>query len=305
MKTVIYADVLIAVNMLLTYVSLLLTCTALKTYAKKSRLLLGALLGSVYSFLVFAPDMGVVISIIVKFFMCLTIVCIAFQLHEIRKIIRFCLCFFAVNAAMAGCILLLKMLVFDDVIIMRNGAVYMGVDLKLLLFATAICYALFTLVFKLLSDRKNAQVMKVRIYVDELYIDAYAFVDSGNRLYDPISGKPICIASYSLVKSILPKEIHPFVKGNLNDLDAVSVQWKTRLSVQIAEFAVGESFLPTFRADSIVIDLIRNERRFENCLIGVTTKSFDGLDCQMLLHPYYTDMINYVQGEQNEQAISN
>lgn len=285
MKTIIYVDVLLVINLLITYILLLLTCAVLKMYAQKMRLLIGSILGAVYSLIVLAPEMGFLVSLILKLFMCISIVCVTFQLKSIRIIIRFCICFFAVNVAFSGSLLLLANTINTSFIYVRNAYVYMNFNFPMLLVMIVVSYVVMKFMIKLFQRSPSNEIYRVRIYIDGLYVETAAVADNGNTLYEPISGKPVSILCRDVILPLLPKNVQIFVEGDLTPLKTFEQGWETRVAVICAQFAVGGSLLPTVKVDMIEIIQAKNSIKHENCVIALTKNTFDEMNCQMLLHP--------------------
>ncbi|HZJ83368.1 MAG TPA: sigma-E processing peptidase SpoIIGA, partial [Clostridia bacterium] len=67
-------------------------------------------------------------------------------------------------------------------------------------------------------DRANL-VYKISIGFNGIIIHLDALLDTGNSLYDPISGNPVIIVEYSKIKGALPQEIRDiFIQNNDKDL---------------------------------------------------------------------------------------
>lgn len=285
MKTIIYVDVLLAVNLLITYILLLLTCAVLKMYTKKMRLFLGSVLGAVYSLIVLAPEINFVMSLFLKFFMCISIVCVAFQLKNLRMICRFSIRFFSVNIAFSGLLLLFSNIINSSFVHVRNANIYMTLDFPLLLILTAIGYVVLKFVINLFQRTPTNDVYRVRIYIDGVYVETTAVVDSGNTLYEPICGKPVSILYQRVIMPLLPKNVQAFIDGELKLETSFENGWETRVSVLCTQFAVGSSLLPTVKVDMLEIIKGKQIVKYENCVLALTKKTFEEMHCQMLLHP--------------------
>lgn len=285
MKTIIYVDVLLAVNLLITYILLLLTCAVLRMYVKKMRLVIGAVLGAVYSLTVLAPNMGFIASVLLKFFMCTSIVCVTFRLKNIGMICKCCICFFTVNITFSGLLLLFSTIINPSFVHIRNANIYVNLDFPLLFFMTCIGYIILKVVINLFHAAPSNEIYRVRIYIDGLFAETTAAVDSGNTLFDPMSGRPVSILCQSVLMPLLPRNVKAFVAGDFDTVKTFENGWETRISVIGAEFAVGGSVLTTVKVDMVEIIKENQKTEYKNCVLALTEKTFDGLQCQMLLHP--------------------
>ena len=70
MQTVIYVDVLVVLNLIITYLLLLCTALALRQSPSALRLFFGSLLGGFSSLIILLPDLGWVIGFLLKAGVC-------------------------------------------------------------------------------------------------------------------------------------------------------------------------------------------------------------------------------------------
>ena len=88
MKQVIYIDVLIIVNLFVNYFILLTTSKFLNLKLKLSRLILGEILGAIYSLYIFIPEPNLFISILIKLFMSIIMVAVSFEFRTIQQFLK-------------------------------------------------------------------------------------------------------------------------------------------------------------------------------------------------------------------------
>ncbi len=85
--------------------------------------------------------------------------------------------------------------------------------------------------------------------------------------------------------SLLPENVQEFIAGDLKVEQTFEHRWCTRISVICTEFAVGNALLPTLKVDMLEIVKGKQKTEYKNCVLALTKKTFDDLQCQMLLHP--------------------
>lgn len=294
---IIYVDVLLAVNLLITYVLLLLNSAVLKIYVKKTRLVIGSALGAVYSLCVLAPEMKFLSSLFLKFIMCVSIVCVTYRLRSLKMIFNFCVCFFLVNIAFSGLMMVIASLLGTSVICINNASVYINLNFQLLLILTCCGYLLLKFIIRIFRRMPSNEIYRVKIYIGDLFVETTAMTDTGNSLTDLRGIKPVSIVNKNVLMPLLPENVKNFASGTFGVVNDVDQEWQTRLSVICADFVVGESLLPTVKADKM--EIINKDRKIkhDDCIVALTDRSFDEMHCRMLLHP---SLIGY---EMKQEAL--
>ncbi len=219
--------------------------------------------------------------------MCISIVCVSFKLKKLRIIVKFSICFFAVNIAFSGLLLLVVNIFNTDFIVVQNVNVYMNLNFIHLLAMTCFGYIVLKFIIKLFQHSPPNSIYRVRIHFDGLTAEATAVVDSGNALFEPISGKPVCILFKDVVFQMLPKNIQLFTDGILKSEHRADLCSDARVAVVFAKFATGNALLPAIKVDMLEIIYEKNRLEYKNCLIALTDNSFSEMNCQMLLHPSF------------------
>ena len=97
MKQVIYIDVLICVNLVINYFLILATSKFLYLKLKRLRLILGEVLGAVYSLYILLPDYSVFVSLIIRLFMAVTIMGAVFGFKNFKILAKSVAYFFVVS----------------------------------------------------------------------------------------------------------------------------------------------------------------------------------------------------------------
>jgi stage II sporulation protein GA (sporulation sigma-E factor processing peptidase) len=100
-------------------------------------------------------------------------------------------------------------------IMLGNGHTSMGV--RAFLMFSVISYIMILICLKVYERLKNkiSNIYEVRLYFDNREILLKGFNDTGNRLKDPLSGKPVSVIERDAVKALVSEEV-------LNRLDKMS-----------------------------------------------------------------------------------
>lgn len=157
------------------------------------------------------------------------------------------------------------------------SGIYTG-DMKAALLALFTAAGLFTakLIIRTVSARKffKEHVFDVKIVIGGKNFETGGFVDTGNHLTDPVSGKPAAVAQESLWCR----------------LDNAGVMMPERMGVIPYEGINGGGLMISVRTDYVEI----RERRIRGAVIarGTEKLDMDGRDaqhCELLLSKYMTD----------------
>ena len=103
----VYADVLIVVNLFVNYALLLCSSMIVKNRISNLRLLLGALIGSLYGLVIFLPEIPRYFELPMRIAVSALIAFAAFGYRNLRRFLRCFFTFLAVTFAFGGIMLVL------------------------------------------------------------------------------------------------------------------------------------------------------------------------------------------------------
>ena len=287
MREVIYIDVLLALNIFVTYLLLAATVLLSAVQAKRWRLLCGALLGGASALLIFLPPLHWTLQVLVRLALAAAIVWVAFGYDNRRRALRCYAAFFGMNFALAGCMLALWLTLRPAGMLMQNSVVYFNVSLITFVLLACVSYAAMRAAVTLLRRRHpGSNLCSATIQVGEQSITLPAFYDSGNKLADGFTGAPVVVAELEALRAFLPAELHDYFTAKL-DLPPEHA-WRPRLR-QIPYHAVGHNgLLPAFRADTITVKAGTKAQPTPGAIVAITTENLgDGtyhmiIQCSML-----------------------
>ena len=275
LSEVIYADVLVAINIFVTYLLLAASVLFSAVQAKRWRLLLASLLGGAASLLIFLPPAPWWLLACEKLLVSLAIVWAAFGFAQGRRFLRCFAAFFGVNFAFAGIMLALWLTLKPGGMLYQNGAVYFDVSLVTFILFACLSYAAVRGTVLLLRRRHPGScACEATVQVGGDSITLPAFYDSGNRLTDGFTGAPVMVAQYAALEGFLPEPLRPFFRGELDlpDLPAEH-PWRTRVR-KIPFHAMGhEGLLPAFRSDRVTAKTKSKAQPNQGVVVAVTTDS--------------------------------
>ncbi len=210
MKTVIYIDVLFAINFIVNLLLLTLTQKLTGIYTVHWRRYLGALVGAVMSLTIFLPMSGWAYEILIRITTTSLVVCATYSPKKIQTIVKIGIVFFAMGFITAGVVIAIWFMLPQSILTVTSGVFYMDISPILLIGCVVTAYVfilLFERVFGL-GVQKNL-VWSVSITRGAQSASFLAYHDTGNRLIESFSGLPVIIVNLACIKQLLSaEEIH-------------------------------------------------------------------------------------------------
>ena len=126
METVIYVDVLVVLNFIITYLLLLCTASALRLSPSAVRLFFGSLLGGVSSLMIFLPPLPLPLTLVCKAAICALITLTALPAGSLRLFLRNGAFFLLTNVLFAGIIFALMCIFSPGGVVFSPDSRYTG-----------------------------------------------------------------------------------------------------------------------------------------------------------------------------------
>lgn len=286
MPVVVYADILICVNLIVNYALLMAAGRFCGRTPRRVRMVLAALLGAVYALLVFAGGLPGWVPTVTKLPMGALLVLISYQYRGLAEYIRQLVMFFIVSALFGGLMLALWLFVAPYGMLYENGVVYFNISALALVGFTAAAYGL-TEVFARLFRKRDVEsgMMEVTVLLGNRQVSLMGFVDTGNTLRDAYSGYPVAVCSMECVRSILPLSLLDIISSIVETEDFSRFQNlmtpDTKNKFKLIPYnTVGfTGVLPAFLPDELRLD----GTPVENVYVAIAPKSFAHEDYDMLL----------------------
>jgi stage II sporulation protein GA (sporulation sigma-E factor processing peptidase) len=286
----VYVDILLAVNIFVNYFLLLASAKMLHCEIKRIRLFLSSVLGSLYSLIIFLPELPEEITVLVNFAASAVLTAIAFSPKSFKVFLREVAVFFGVNFAFAGIMLGIWLAFKPSGMVFNNSVVYFNIDIKILTVSTVACYVIIMLISRLMKrSAPSDSVYSVTFSNSGRSVTVNALLDTGNTLKDGFSGKPVIIADESVFASLTGFVPEDCFRGN-NALDMMGVQNKIRL---IAYNTVGEKgFLKAVSVDSVSVRADGREYTVRNALVAQSKTRFTNGEYSAILNNDFFERTN-------------
>lgn len=252
---VIYVDLVFLINFIFDFILLLTLNIALKRYAKMYRLVFSALFGSITLISLFIKISSIGLFIL-KVFMAIIMCLIAFGYKNIKYTFYNVLYLFMESIILGGFLYYLNI----EFAYNHEGLMFYNNGLKInylfLIILAPLSLFVFIKSLKALREIKNYYYKVEIVLSNNDHIFLTAFLDTGNKLVDPITNKPIIIINRKKIKSDLNIRSPMYVPFN-----------------SLNNHGLLECIKPKY--------IIINKHKLTNYLIGLSDSSFklNGVDC--------------------------
>ena len=266
---VIYLDVLILINLYVTYFQILAVSAFTHRKSVWYRKLSAAGIGAVASLSIFIPQEMVLTLTLLKIFLCALIAFVAFGYTGFRAYAVSVLFLMLVSFVFSGLMLCVWLFAAPMKMLFINGTVYFGIDTMTIILSTCAAYGVVRII-RYILDKNGKTDGKYNVIIKnngrECRLSALA--DSGNGMVDCFSGLPVIVCRRDMCADVSP----PAIEMIENNSDISDIGTQMIKGVRIMPFStVGKGgLICMFKAESVVIDDETNEEKYPvNALIGI------------------------------------
>lgn len=276
---VVYADVLLIVNLFVNYALLLCSSMIMKKHTQRLRILLGAAIGAFYGFVIFLPDLPSAAEFALRIAATVLIVLGTFGYKNLPSFLRSFFTFFAVSFAFGGIMLVLWVTVAPIGMIYNNGAVYFDIDLAVLAVSTVVSFAVVSLIAHFTARRApKDSIALVKIVYKGKETKLTALVDTGNSLTETFSGFPVVLGEAESLEKIIPDAVRGFLNGE-------DVSSSSEMRLVMHKTVSGTGVLPVFRPDYIEVKSVSHNVKTSEVYVAVTKNNLARGEYEMILNP--------------------
>lgn len=266
---VIYLDVLILINLYVTYFQILAVSVFIHRKTVWYRKLSAAGIGAVASLSIFIPQGMVLTLTLLKIFLCALIAFVAFGYTGFRAYAVSVLFLMLVSFVFSGLMLCVWLFAAPMKMLFINGTVYFGIDTMTIILSTCAAYGVVRII-RYILDKNGKTDGKYTVIIKnngrECRLSALA--DSGNGIVDCFSGLPVIVCRRDMCADVSPPAIDMIENnGDISDIGTQVIK-----GIRIMPFStVGKGgLICMFKAESVVIDDETNEEKYPvNALIGI------------------------------------
>lgn len=273
MTTVIYADVLVAVNIYVTYFLLISVRALLKLKTKKYSVGISSVIGGLTSLFVLAEPVNTFFQIIIKLLFAFIIVYIAFLPKTVKGILKNTAVFLGISVAFGGIMLLFENTVHPNGMVYINGTVYFDVSIKFLVAVTLIGYGCVTVFDRIMRSRISEKTLfETEVFFRGKSVKVKSFYDTGNKCRDGLDGKPVIFIELSSVKKLFSREEADYIENYVYGIEPPE-GLKRYVRVTVCTAVSGNGIFFSFIPDKVIINDGKKQFETSFCACAVVNKS--------------------------------
>lgn len=258
---VIYVDSLFILNLIIDYLLCLSAARVCGVYLRRWRYLLASVLGAAYSVAVFLPGCAFLQSPAIKLAAGILMGLVAYGCEKL--LLRCILVFLCVSAAFGGTVWAISM---------AAGVTMLPVSFRVLVFSFALCYAALRIVFDRRAKNAGRAKLDVEMSLAGGHARFFALRDTGNELFDPITGAGVMTVSCDIMSTALPAVKDLFTQDAVYIIQNLPQELAGRFRLIPYNSLGGSGLMPVFRPDELMIDGIA----VTDVLVAVSPKPIGG-----------------------------
>lgn len=189
----IYADILIITNIYVDFLLIKSAQTITHSPLKASRGCIAAVIGSLFSLVIFMPKMSAAVMILIKTASAALTVLAAFGYESRRAYLKRLFVFWLASFIYGGVGTAVSYFAGGRLFVSRNGVIYADFSMAALVITSIAAY-LSIAVYKRLADcSEEGAVYTVIVSDNDMTVSFKAIADTGNVLKDSFTGKPVIV----------------------------------------------------------------------------------------------------------------
>lgn len=264
---VVYADILLSVNFVMNFALLKSTNTILFLHTNNKRIILSAIVGSIYALCMFFPKFSFFECFLLKILFAVSMTTMAFGYKSIKALVKNTSILLLLSFAYAGIIFAFSKL-DNEKIYQSNGIFYIDVPLWAVILFAVIGYIAINSAVRVLSHSVKVGKSEITadIYFNDRVCTIKAMLDSGNLLKN-ISGEcSVVICDYNAVKKLFDEsDKHEFESGNMEmSFPVLYLSYKT--------LGASDKTIPYFYADKAVYHTKEGDMEVVHVPIAISQK---------------------------------
>lgn len=251
---IIYIDLIFILNMILDLLLLITVKITLKRNIRFIRLLLGSFIGGLSIIFLFIPISSIILFIY-KIIISIIMVLSTFGFKSLKYTINNLIYLYMTSTILGGFLYLLNI----EYSYKQQGLIFINNGLSINFIFILISVPIFVLLY--IKSNKNLKenynlYYNVLINIDDRYINLTGYLDTGNKLKDPITNKKIIIVTKNKLMPIVHNRSPMYVPvKTINN----------------------SSLIKCYKPNQIII----NKKVFKNYLVGIMEENIniDGVEC--------------------------
>ena len=191
----VYLDIILIENILMNYIILYATGFIQKQKIKQIRLIISSTLGGAYAIISYLNIIPIYSNFFMKILLSIIMIYVAFNIQNIKKLLKTILLFYLSSFVMGGCALALLYIINPENISFKNGVLIGTYPMKVTLIAGVVGFLIIQISFQINKRqmKKKDMICDLEISINKKKIKLKSYVDTGNMLKEPLTKEPVII----------------------------------------------------------------------------------------------------------------
>ncbi len=259
---VIYADILLVINLAVDYLLLFAAARIAGTQFVRSRGLLGAMVGAVYSFVILF-DLSKVAFMLTKLLVSGLMVFLTFGKRRFPEFLRLVFIFYICGFLFSGFMMLINSFAKADSFFTKGGIVYFEFSAIGIIASGTAAFFVTEILRRVFHHGEPEGICMVKIFYEGKEIVLKGFTDTGNSLSEPFSGSPVAVADVDSLGKLLTEEMFSAIKTEDMSTDK-------RLKNIFCTTVSGTVLMKVFRPEKTIVENENGIYVAEDLLIGAS-----------------------------------
>ena len=277
----VYIDVVLIENLIMNYIIIFATGIILKIKMKQIRIILGSLIGAIYTIIAYVSNLRIYSNFILKFILSIIIVYVSFNPQTQKQLWKSLLIFYLTSLVFGGAAFAIIYVVRPQEILRNNQLIFGTTSMKIILFSAILAFIVIILAFKIVKNKisKKDMFCDIEVNINEEIIKTKAMIDTGNFLKEPITNKPVVVIEHTLLYDCIPKQIlnniEQILGGDFTNVpEEIREEYISKLKfIPFSSLGKQNGMLIGINAKYIKIKSEENENINENVIVGIYNKS--------------------------------
>ena len=259
---IIYADILLAINLAVDYLLLFATARIAGLRFERLKGLFGAAIGAVYS-LVILFDFSRAVFAVTKLMISAVMLIIAFGKRKAGDFFRLVLIFYICGFIFSGFMMLINSFAKTDSFFVKGGVIYFEFSAMEIVVSGTAAFFVTEILRRLFRHAEPEGICMVKISYGEKSIVLKGFTDTGNSLSEPFSGSPVAVASADSIEKLLPKDM-------FSEMKKEEVSTDPRIKSVFCSTVSGTVLISAFRPEKFFIENEKGRFVAEDILVAAS-----------------------------------
>ena len=205
MKITVYADVLFVTNFVINYILLYITSILSGKRHSVPRLIAASVIGAIYAVCMFLPGFSPAGTIAGKLILSLGICVVAFGITPAKSYVKKLGFFYAVSLLCGGIVTALVSVGNSSVANINNGIIYFNTDIYTIIISAVITYLVIRFTYGVYRRYATRNLYRMTVCKNGHAVSLSVLMDTGNMLWDPMSGASVIVVEKDAVKALIPE----------------------------------------------------------------------------------------------------